>query len=267
MAWETALQRHLGAQTLASHGRIDNRGVVAVNPHRCTSVAIAILAAMHPELSRLFPPSVRVVELSDPLLAEPLYPVEEQAIERAVEKRKIEFALGRTAARKALAQLGIDQAALVHNADRSVAWPSAAWGSITHADGICAAIAALRSDHAGIGVDAEVRARVRRDLWHHIATEREIAWFEAAASEREKAERATLLFSAKEAFYKAQFCVSRTWVGFHDVELRCDDRDTFEVTMLVDVATAFTRGQRFAGRYAFLPEHVVTGVALAPPAR
>jgi 4'-phosphopantetheinyl transferase EntD len=246
------------------YGRIDTRDDALVNPQPCTSVTIAILAAMHPELSRLFPPSVRVVELSDPARAEPLYPIEEQAIERAVEKRKIEFALGRTAARKALAQLGIAHAPLAHNADRSVAWPSLAWGSITHADGMCAAIASLRRDHAGIGIDAEVRGRVRRDLWHHIATKGEIAWFDAAADERQKAERATLLFSAKEAFYKAQFCVSQAWVGFHDVALRCDERDGFEVEMLVDVGTSFARGQRFLGRYAFLPAHVVTGVALAP---
>jgi len=221
---------------------------------------------MSPELLQLFPTSVRVVELSDPALAAPLYPIEEQAILRAVEKRQIEFALGRTAARAALTALGIAPGPLAPNADRSVDWPQQAWGSITHADGMCVAIAALRRDHAGLGIDAEVRGRVRRDLWQHIATPSEITWFEEARDERAAAERATLLFSAKEAFYKAQFCVSRAWVGFHDVTLRCDERDAFEVELLVDVADAFARGQRFLGRYALLAGHVVTGVTLAPGA-
>jgi 4'-phosphopantetheinyl transferase EntD len=206
-----------------------------------------------------------VVELSDPSLAEPLFPIEQQAIARAVDKRKIEFALGRTAARKALAQLGIAPAPLPPNDDRSVAWPSEVWGSITHADGICAAIASRRSDHAGIGLDAEVRGRVRRELWDHVATAREITWFEAARGEAEACERATLMFSAKEAFYKAQFCVSAAWVGFHDVELTFDERrGTFEVVFLVDVTNAFAKGERFVGSYAQSDHHALTGIVLAP---
>ncbi len=215
-------------------------------------------------LPPLFPPTVRVVELSDPDLTEPLYPEEEAFIARAVDKRKTEFALGRTAARRALRELGLSPGALPHQPDRSVGWPSAAWGSITHAEGLCMAIAALRRDHAGVGVDAEVRGRVRRELWKHVASAGEIAWFEAAGDETQAAERATLLFSAKEAFYKAQFCVSRAWVGFHDVELAFAANGTFEVHMLVDVGQAFARGERFLGRYALLDGHAVTGLVLAP---
>ena len=220
---------------------------------------------MLPQLRGLFPASVRVVELSDPARAEPLYSEEQPAIARAVDKRKTEFALGRTAARMALAELGIPPGPLPPNADRSVAWPACAWGSITHAEGICAAIAALRRDHAGIGIDAEVRARVRRALWDHVATPREIAWFESAGSDDDAAERATLLFSAKEAFYKAQFCVSAAWVGFHDVELTFGTPDTFVVELQVDVTTAFRKGERFAGRYALSRRHALTGIVLPPP--
>jgi 4'-phosphopantetheinyl transferase EntD len=216
------------------------------------------------ELMQLFPPTVRVVELSDPDLAEPLFPEEELAVARAVEKRRVEFALGRTAARKALGALGIAPVALPANPDRSVAWPDGVCGSITHAERICAAVAALRSDHAGLGIDAEVNGRVQRNLWSHVATAREIAWFEAQSDELEAARRATLLFSAKEAFYKAQFCKSRAWVGFHDAELTFDASGAFEVELLIDVADVFARGQRFAGRYAFTAQHVLTSVVLPP---
>ena len=214
------------------------------------------------ELRGLFPSSVRVIELSDPARAEPLYPVEQAAIVRAVDKRKIEFALGRTAARKALAELVVAPGPLPHNDDRSVAWPDAAWGSITHADGICAAVATLRRDHAGIGIDAEVRGRVRPELWDHVAGPAEIGWFEAAGSTAQAAERATLLFSAKETFYKAQFCVSRAWVGFHDVILTIDESHGFTVELLVDVADAFRRGQRFTGTWAYSDQHALTGMVL-----
>ncbi|HEX5657840.1 MAG TPA: 4'-phosphopantetheinyl transferase superfamily protein [Polyangiales bacterium] len=211
--------------------------------------------------ARLYPNDVVGVELSDPARAEPLFEDEEPVVARAVEKRRTEFALGRTAARQALAQLGVQAGALLQNKDRSVQWPDAAWGSITHADGICAAVATLRASHAGIGIDAELRGRVKRELWGHIATEREQAWL-GDADEEEAAARATLLFSAKEAFYKAQFCASRGWVGFHDAQLQFDEEGGFEVELLIDVGITFRRGQRFQGRWGFLPHHVVTGLVL-----
>jgi 4'-phosphopantetheinyl transferase EntD len=214
--------------------------------------------------SALFPASVRGAELSEQALAEPLFPEEEAAIARAVDKRRVEFALGRTCARRALAELGVSPVALPQRDDRSVQWPEEAWGSITHADGICIAIAARRAHHAGIGIDAEVRERVKRDLWRHIATEREQLWLSTAPDETVAAARATLLFSAKEAFYKAQFCVSRAWVGFHDAELTFDAGGAFEVRLLVDVGQSFARDTRFEGRYGMLQHHVLTGLVLPP---
>lgn len=230
---------------------------------------------MRDELKALFPEHVHGVEVLlargtagfDQLAlhdAEPLFPEELASIARAVDKRKHEFALGRTCARRALAALGLPAQALLANADRSVRWPAAAWGSITHTEGMCAAVAARREHLRGLGIDAEVRGRVNDKLWSHIATEREIAWFRAAASEREASERATLLFSAKEAFYKAQFCVSQTFVGFHEVELSFDADGAFEVTLQNDIATAFARDSVFRGRYAQLGDHVVTGLVIGP---
>ena len=98
-------------------------------------------------------------------------------------------------------------------------------------------------------------------LWSHIATEREIAWFRAAGSAAEANERATLLFSAKEAFYKAQFCVTQSFVGFHEVELSFDG-ERFEVALIGDVARLFPGGARFVGHAAQLDQHVVTGIVI-----
>jgi 4'-phosphopantetheinyl transferase EntD len=215
--------------------------------------------------AKLFPGDVVGVELSDPARAEPLFPDEEQAVARAVEKRRVEFALGRTAARRALSALGVPAGPLLQNKDRSVEWPERAWGSITHADGICAAVATLRAHHAGIGIDAELRGRVKRELWNHIATGPEQAWLAEPAEASEQDARATLLFSAKEAFYKAQFCASRGWVGFHDAQLCFDDAGQFEVELLIDVGTTFQRGHRFHGRWGLLPHHVITALVLPPP--
>jgi 4'-phosphopantetheinyl transferase EntD len=206
---------------------------------------------------------VAYAELSAEGAIEPLFAEEAAYVARAVDKRKREFALGRTCARRALSALGIAAQPLIANADRSVRWPSEAWGSVTHTEGFCAAVAVLRTHLRGIGIDAEMRGRVQEKLWSHVASAREIAWFRAATSEREAAERATLLFSAKEAFYKAQFCVSATFVGFHEVELDFDDAGGFVVTVMSDIASAFVRGSQFSGRYAQLRDHVLTGLVLS----
>ena len=216
---------------------------------------------MRPELRALFPESVAYAELMDPAQAEPLFLEEEAHIARAVDKRRHEFALGRTCARRALVQLGLPRTALPAHADRSVQWPAQALGSITHADGFCAAVAARRSDLRGLGIDAEVRGRVTPKLWSHIATEREIGWFQATDSAAEANERATVLFSAKEAFYKAQYCITRTFVGFHEVELSFEGAQ-FQVRLVGEVARLFPEGARFPGNFALLGEHVLTGVVI-----
>lgn len=219
---------------------------------------------MRTELKALFPEGVAGAELSRFEDAEPLFHEELAYVERAVDKRRQEYALGRTCARRALALLGLPPQPLPANSDRSVRWPEQVWGSITHAEGLCAAVAARRGDLAGIGIDAEVRGRVTPKLWSHIASPREIAWFESARDAALANERATLLFSAKEAFYKAQFCVTRTFVGFHEVELEFSD-DAFCVRLRNDIGGAFEAGSEFVGRYALLSGHAVTGLCIAHP--
>jgi 4'-phosphopantetheinyl transferase EntD len=216
------------------------------------------------ELKALFPGMVTGAELARFEEAEPLFGEEEPFVARAVDKRKQEFALGRTCARRALAALGLPPQPLPSNGDRSVRWPEQVWGSITHADGLCAAVAARRADLAGIGIDAELRGRVTPRLWAHIASPREIAWFEAARDAALANERATLLFSAKEAFYKAQFCLSGSFVNFHEVELEFADA-SFCVRLQNDIGEVLKRGREFCGRYVLLPDHAVTGLCIEAP--
>jgi 4'-phosphopantetheinyl transferase EntD len=221
------------------------------------------MSALRPEIAALFPACVRGAQQSSLAEAGPLYPEEETTIARAVGKRRTEFTLGRGAAREALAALGLPPMPLIARANRSVARPPEAWGSITHADGLCAAVVAPRAQLAGIGIDAEVKDRVEQKLWYMIATEREQARLAEPASEEARRIAATLLFSAKEAFYKAQFCVSEAWVGFQDAEVEFDRSGRFALRLLVDVGGAFTAGTRIEGRYALLDRHVVTGLVIA----
>ncbi len=217
---------------------------------------------MRADVRALFPE--RVAGADSLHLAAPLPLLEEEAaaIARAVDKRKREFAWGRSCAASALSQLGFGRVALAPLPDRTVPWPHGAVGSITHADGYVAAVATTTDVARGIGIDAEVKGRVHRALWKQIASEHEQAWFRAADTEAEALTRATLLFSAKEAFYKAQYCLSRAWVGFHDVALTVEG-DRFEIVLVKGIASLAPRGARFEGRALIDAKHVVTALWIA----
>jgi 4'-phosphopantetheinyl transferase EntD len=216
---------------------------------------------MLPEVKSLFPPSAIGAD-SLSVASEPLFPEEETYVARAVDKRRREFAWGRSCARRALAELGVVAEALVPLADRSVPWPVGCIGSITHADGYVAAVVAKTADLRGLGIDAECRGRLGEHLWKQIANEQERAWFCSAASETERTLRATLTFSAKEAFYKAQYCLSRAWVGFHDVTLQASD-GRFSIVLCKDIAGLAPKNTRYEGRYALTEAHVISAMWIA----
>ena len=216
---------------------------------------------MRAEIRALLPPCVQGAERFMPAEAEPLFPEELANISHAVEKRRVEFALGRTCAREALSRLSVPRMPLLQLPDRSVSWPVGFIGSITHADGYVAAVAASEHELRGLGIDAEHKTRVEERLWKHIATEREIDWFKSSEDEELRRLWASSLFSAKEAFYKAQYCISRAWVGFHDVELTMA-ADSFEIELTVDVERLAPRGTRYRGRYVIAGDYVVSAVSI-----
>jgi 4'-phosphopantetheinyl transferase EntD len=220
---------------------------------------------MRPELLALFPPGVAGAELLRLEDAEPLLAVERACLIRAAPRRRLEFAAGRHCAREALGELGAPPVALPRRPDRQPEWPPGFVGSISHGAGYCGAVVARRSTCAGIGFDAESWGRVRPPLWRRIATPPELAWLRAQS--QEAGERwATVLFSAKEAFYKAQFPVSASFLGFQAAAFHPVGEAGFEIELLREVAGVGRTGDRFAGRVARCGQRCYTGISL-PAAR
>lgn len=214
-------------------------------------------------LQQLFPDTVVTRKLRTPADVRLLHPEEEPFVARAVEKRRAEFATGRHCARHALAALGLPETALPVGEKRAPVWPAAAVGSITHADEYVAAVVALRRDAATLGVDIEARGRVEPRLWSHLFTQTEQSWLRRQAGDQRDT-LATVMFSAKESFYKCQFQLTHAWVGFLDAEVRLED-DRFELELLTppDALTGWTPTWR--GRFSFDDRFVATGMILATP--
>jgi len=156
-------------------------------------------------------------------------PLELEDIASAAPPRRREFLAGRLIARMLSDQLGLPPAPLRRADDRSPVWPADRVGSLSHCNTLCAA--AIGTSHAirSVGIDIETIGRVEPKLWPTLFTEREAGYFRSLPPERAALET-TLFFSAKESFYKCQYPLTQSWVGFQDVEVARTDEQMLAIT-------------------------------------
>jgi 4'-phosphopantetheinyl transferase EntD len=180
-----------------------------------------------PVLSRgyasLFPEGVVAAEMRAAGDVSLLAPEEASIVASAVPKRVGEFAAGRLCARRALAEFGIENFALEAAGDRQPIWPEGFVGSITHTEGMYAAVVAERRLLRAIGVDTEAAESVKPELWPRILVAAEWQWL-ASLERAEHAAAATLIFSAKEAAYKCQYPLTGERLSFSDLEVTVTER-------------------------------------------
>ena len=188
--------------------------------------------------------------------AEPFeYGEEGQHLANAVTARRNEFIAGRRCARAALAQIGHAPCAVPTDADGLPVWPDGAVGSISHSRGLCCAVAASADGRLSLGIDLEKTTRLSAR-----AMERVVHPLEASFVGEDQV-RGSLLFSAKEAFYKAQFPVWGAQPNFKDLAFAIDG-DSQQMSVLeiapnlpMDLREATFRMQF---RYQFIRDYVVT---------
>lgn len=221
----------------------------------------ALLVKLFPELA------VAAYELRGSANPVMLLPEEAAACETFRAKRLEEFTAGRLCARGALGEFGFSGYAVSRDPGGTPRWPQGIVGSITHTIGFCGAIAGSRERFAGLGIDAEIVSRVTPDVWSQALTHDDIAPICGLTSaERERA--AAIIFSAKEAFYKCQSCVTGAWLDYTDVSVEISPEAPGIGTFLVRSAT--TTGRRVIGdfvargRYRIADALVFTGVNLSP---
>jgi 4'-phosphopantetheinyl transferase EntD len=210
-------------------------------------------------------PRIKVEEsLMNALHTEPaeLWPAEQAAISNAGPKRRHEFAAGRILARRALARLGLDNVELGAGPDRVPIWPKGVIGSITHTHAWCAAAVARRKDFAAIGIDVEHLDALDDSLLEHVLTDNERGDIEALPWP-ERGSIASLVFSAKEAAFKAQYSISGQFLDFHAMEVILDlAGGRFRATLTTSVEPLLTVGHHFSGRFLRQGALVATAVTI-----
>ena len=207
-----------------------------------------------------------ITELRSPGDTRLLLPAEAHFLGRSVPKRAQEFAAGRLCARRALAQFGISDFAIEMAADRQPLWPRSVVGSITHTDDFCAAVVAERACLAAVGIDTEGAARVKPELWRGICVAAEIAWL-GSLPEAARAAAASLIFSAKEAFYKCQYPLTEQFLGFRDAHVQVtswgEARGRFEISATREIAFAAHARLPLVGEYLFHEQFVTAALWVA----
>ena len=160
-----------------------------------------------------------------------LLALEEQSLgPKAVERRRLYFSLGRAAARDALAERGIYGVAIGRGPSGEPLWPAGIVGAISHAGDLAIAIVGEHSHYAGLGIDFEQLSRgLTARAARLICTPAEMDWADPEAGTT----RLMMLFSAKEAVFKALFPIEGVWLGFGDAELTWHpQRCAFEARLL-----------------------------------
>lgn len=186
----------------------------------------------------------------------PLPPDEQDAVARAIPRRQAEFAAGRTLARLALADLGVEAGAIGMGPRREPVWPDGVVGSITHCAGFAAAAVASTSDIASLGIDAEPAGRrLSEGVIVRVCHDSERRQVEALGEVGP-----LVVFSAKEAVYKAWYPVAARWLGFEHVDVDVDvDGGAFAVRPRVDDPVGLAHG---VGRWAVRDGFVMTALVI-----
>lgn len=173
-------------------------------------------------IETILPPAVSAVVVRRDVEGAELFPGEAAAIARAVEPRRREFATGRWCARAALTALGFPPQPVPVDPDGAPRWPTGVVGSITHCAGYRACAVARASRFTGIGIDAEPDAPLPRGLLEAIALSEEQASIHELGRCVPQRNWDRLLFSIKEAVYKACSPLTENRLGFEDATIVID---------------------------------------------
>lgn len=203
-------------------------------------------------VSRILVPGIMGAQIEDEGQVVPLHPDEAPIVADCGDKRRRDFTLGRFCAHAALMQLGIAEGAIARDVRGVPLWPEAVVGSITHTAGYAAALVARKDCFLSIGVDAERVGGVTDHLYARLFNKDERAVLAAQMEDRRKL-LATILFSAKEASFKAWSPVIGKTLSFQDIHVELGDGGFRATSVSGDVQGRFAVSGDLVLTSAFLP--------------
>ncbi len=200
------------------------------------------LHVLRQQLER-FIPRLLVVEFGSGGALVELLPEELAATECWAPRRRSQFALGRTVARRALERCGVVAGPILFDGEGAPAWPAGTVGSISHKRQNCMVAVGSASRFDGVGVDLEldVVERGEDEIVRRVCpTPAELS--QAVDLQSSCRSPGTLFLAAKEAFFKLQFPLSRARLDWDDVQVTFGAENTFAVSAFHSEVAADARG-------------------------
>ena len=216
-------------------------------------------------IEAVLPCSAAWSELFDDPSGVRLYAEEEALLGKSVHTRRQEFTTGRACARAALAKIGVSSVPILRGERGAPRWPPGIVGSITHCVGYRAAAVARTTEIVALGIDAEPDLPLEEGVLSLVAQPDELGWIKELTSLRTRGPSwDRLLFSAKEAVFKAWFPLTGQWLGFEDAEVMIDPLSEAFVARLL-VPGPEVGGQEltaFHGRWLAQADMILTATAV-----
>jgi 4'-phosphopantetheinyl transferase EntD len=194
-----------------------------------------------------------------------LFPEEEKIIAHAVEARRREYAAVRSCARACLKRLGYARVPILPGVGGAPTWPVGVQGSMTHCAGYAAAAVGPFPRISAVGIDAELDAPLPDGVLDLVATPAERGRLAGTQQDPDGPHWDRLLFSAKEAVYKAWFPLVGEWLDHQQAEIFFDPHDgTFAALLSRDGLIVGGRQVRsLHGRWVKEGRILVTAVVLS----
>jgi len=183
-------------------------------------------------------------------------------IKRAAQKRKADYLAGRSIALAAMKALGISPTAIASAPSRAPIWPDGLTGSISHARGRCACVLSYDTSQS-VGVDTEAIASGSSlaAILSETLTPQDRDTISADVSSQPT--NATLVFSAKEALFKALYPRVNCYFGFDAAELAAPPgQNMLHLRLTKDLATGMNKGDTFPVHFNVTATHVLTWLSV-----
>jgi enterobactin synthetase component D len=179
----------------------------------------------------------------------------------AVPKRQAEFLAGRYCVRRAEQALNGQCSDITVGIDRAPVWPPGLAGSISHVEGYALAVVCESHNGRSIGVDVERLSEQIEpaEVLQQVASPKELA---CLTHHLDLAQAFILMFSAKEAIYKALYPSVRRYIDFDEVV--CIDAD--DSHLLFETKPSLSPNLRLRVSYALHDNLVFTLCDLDPGA-
>lgn len=185
------------------------------------------------------------------------------SVASSIKKRQAEFFFGRLAARLALNRL--DSAwrceTILTGASREPIWPTGIVGSISHNNFLAAAVTLNQEDAVGIGIDIEtiVTDEQKEEMLDIVISLTELDYLRTWDSVLPLPILLTLVFSAKESFYKGAFSAIGRFFDFSAAQVSHIDikNGTISLVLTEDLSTLFHRNSTWFVNFTFLQDNTV----------